>query len=288
MCAVVAKWLSLCESRYGILCVILGGSIEVDRVVDEIEGSEAKESASGGLSGRMKLILFALVIVILVVLSQVFDVQGTLARTMDAVKEMGWIGYVIFAVMYVVATVLFWAPTILTLGAGAAYGVGTGTVLVSVSSMLGASAAFLIGRYFARGFIAGKMERNPKFRAIDDAVGVQGWKIVGLTRLSPAFPFSLLNYMYGLTPVSFRGYFFASWIGMLPGTVMYVYLGKAGEQLATIGSEGRERTPGEWALFVVGLVVTVAVTVFVTRIARRALAEAVPEKAGDVVGESNV
>lgn len=177
-----------------------------------------------------------------------------------------------------VATVFFLAPTILTLGAGAVCGVLKGTVLVSVSSMLGACTAFLLGRYFARGLITGKFEGNAKFKAIEDAVERQGWKIVGLTRLSPMFPFSLLNYMYGLTPVSFRDYFFASWIGMLPGTLMYVYLGSAGESLATLGAEGRERTVGEWVLFAVELAVIVIVTVFVTRMARQALAHAVPSE----------
>ena len=256
----------------------------MDNALDENDASDVAQRSSKGLSGRAKLVIFGALVVGLIVLSQVFDVRGMLAQAMDAVKDMGWIGYVVFAAMYVVATIFFWAPTILTLGAGAAYGVVTGTLLVSVSSMLGASAAFLIGRYFARGLIAGRVEGNPKFRAIEEAVAAQGWKIVGLTRLSPVFPFSLLNYMYGLTPVSFRGYFFTSWIGMLPGTVMHVYLGKAGEQLVTLGSEGYDKSTGERILFVVGLLVTVAVTVFVTWIARKALAEAVPAKAEDGSG----
>ena len=87
--------------------------------------------------------------------------------------------------------------------------------------------------------------------------------------------------MYGLTPVSFRHYFFASWIGMLPGTVMYVYLGTAGESLVTLGAEGRQRTAGEWALLAVGLIVTIAVTLFVTRLASKALSEAVEPDNGE-------
>ncbi len=234
-------------------------------------------------SGRRKLLLLALAIVALVVVSQVVNVQDMLGNAMETVKDLGWLGYLVFAVLYVAATVLFLAPTILTLGAGAVYGVVAGTVLVSVSSMLGACTAFLLGRYLAREAIAGKVEGNVKFKAIDDAVRKQGWKIVGLTRLSPIFPFSLLNYMYGLTPVSFRHYFFASWIGMLPGTVMYVYLGTAGESLVTLGAEGRERTTGEWALFAVGLVVTIIVTLFVTRLASKALSEAVAPDDGEGV-----
>ena len=242
------------------------------------EGSPQKRSKVP--SGRTKLIVLALVIVALAVLSQVVNVQDLLGTAMDKIKELGWLGYLVFGVLYVAATVFFLAPTILTLGAGAVYGVVTGTILVSVSSMLGACTAFLLGRYLARETIAAKVEGNAKFKAIDDAVRKQGWKIVGLTRLSPVFPFSLLNYMYGLTPVSFRHYFFASWIGMLPGTVMYVYLGTAGESLVTLGAEGRQRSAGEWALLAVGLIVTIIVTLFVTRLASKALSEAVAPDTG--------
>ena len=241
----------------------------------------AAQQKPKGISGRVKLTVLVLAIVALIVISQVVDVQNMLGNAMDNVKNLGWLGYVVFAALYIAATVLFLAPTILTLGAGAVYGVVAGTVLVSVSSMLGACTAFYLGRHLAREAIAAKVEGNVKFKAIDDAVRKQGWKIVGLTRLSPVFPFSLLNYMYGLTPVSFRHYFFASWIGMLPGTVMYVYLGTAGESLVTLGAEGRGRTTAEWALFAVGLVVTVIVTLFVTRLASKALSEAVASDNGE-------
>jgi uncharacterized membrane protein YdjX (TVP38/TMEM64 family) len=92
---------------------------------------------------------------------------------------------------------------------------------------------------------------------------------VGLTRLSPVFPFTLLNYAFGLTRVKLSHYVLASWIGMMPGTVMYVYLGS----LAKAATGERTRTTGEWALYGVGLLATVAVTIFVTRIAKQALAK---------------
>ncbi|MCI0743984.1 MAG: TVP38/TMEM64 family protein, partial [Verrucomicrobia subdivision 3 bacterium] len=130
-------------------------------------------------------------------------------------------------------------------------------------------AAFLVGRYLARGWVAKKIEGNASFAAIDRAVADEGWKIVGLTRLSPVFPFSLLNYAFGLTRVKLRDYVLASWIGMMPGTVMYVYLGS----LARAGAAGEKKSPAEWALYGVGLLATIAVTVVITRIARRALAK---------------
>jgi uncharacterized membrane protein YdjX (TVP38/TMEM64 family) len=168
-----------------------------------------------------------------------------------------------------VATVLFIPGSVLTLGAGALFGVVLGSVCVSISATLGATAAFLVGRYLARDAIARRIGRHEKFAAIDRAVADEGWKIVLLTRLSPVFPFTLLNYAFGLTRVKLGHYVLASWIGMMPGTVMYVYLGS----LVNLSAGHRQRTTGEWVLYGVGLLATVVVTVFVTRLARKALAK---------------
>jgi uncharacterized membrane protein YdjX (TVP38/TMEM64 family) len=178
---------------------------------------------------------------------------------------------VIFVGLYLVATVLFVPGSVLTLGAGAVFGVALGSVCVSISATLGATAAFLVGRYLARDAIARKIAKNEDFATIDRAVADEGWKIVLLTRLSPVFPFTLLNYAFGLTRVKLSHYVVASWLGMIPGTVMYVYLGS----LINVGAGRRQRTTGEWVLYGVGLLATVIVTVFVTRLARKALAKKV-------------
>jgi uncharacterized membrane protein YdjX (TVP38/TMEM64 family) len=141
--------------------------------------------------------------------------------------------------------------------------------------MLGATCAFLVGRYVARNWVARRIGGSAKFKAVDEAVGREGWKIVLLTRLSPVFPFNLLNYSYGLTKVSLRHYFFASWLGMIPGTGMYVYIGSLAGDLAALGAGGHTRTTAEWVLYGVGFLATVVVTLFVTRVARKALAERV-------------
>ncbi len=190
-----------------------------------------------------------------------------LKSALDWISGLGIWGLVIFVVIYILACVLFVPGSVLTIGAGALFGVVKGSILVSISSTLGATAAFLVGRYFARDWVAKKIAGNPKFAAIDKAVADEGWKIVGLVRLSPVFPFSLLNYAFGLTRVSLRDYVLASWIGMMPGTVLYVYIGS----LANAGA--RQTTPAEWALRGVGLVATIVVTVVLTRIARKALAQ---------------
>ncbi len=197
-----------------------------------------------------------------------------LTNALNWVEQLGFVGPVIFILIYIVACVLFIPGSALTLGAGAIFGVIKGTVLVSIGSTLGATAAFLVGRYVARDWMARKISKNAKFVAIDQAVGNEGWKIVGLTRLSPVFPFSLLNYAYGLTKVSLRDYVVASWIGMMPGTVMYVYTGS----LARLGVDAEQTTTAQAVLKIVGLLATVVVTVYVTKTARKALRTRIKEK----------
>ena len=220
------------------------------------------------------VLIVAAIVAVLVLGGKYLNLQQHLADALDWIKDLGPAGMGVYAGLYVFACVFFIPGSILTMGAGAIYGVVAGTLLVSVSSVLGASAAFLVGRYVARGWISKKIEGNARFSAIDDAVADEGWKMVGLTRLSPIFSFNLLNYAYGLTRVTFREYVLASWIGMLPGTVMYVYLGSLAGDLASLGAETEYVTPpGEWALYGVGLVATIGVTVYVTKIAKKVLAE---------------
>ena len=123
-----------------------------------------------------------------------------------------------------------------------------------------------------------RLAGDGRFAAIDRAVGEQGRKIVFLLRLSPVFPFTLLNYALGLTRVKLGDYLIAS-IGMLPATLLYVYTGKvAGDVTAVAGGSAQARGLADWAVLVIGLVATAAVTVIVTRIARRALAAATEEE----------
>ena len=229
-------------------------------------------------TSRRSVLLLAAIgggLVLLLVALRYFHVQDLLRRSLDWVAGLGPVGLLAFVVIYILACVFMLPGSVLTLGAGAVFGVVKGTAIVSVASTLGATAAFLVGRYFARDRVATMIAGNERFQAVDEAVGREGWKIVGLTRLSPVFPFNLLNYAYGITKVGLRDYILASWIGMLPGAVMYVYLGSLAGSLATLGRPGSSRTPAQWALYGVGLLATVAVTIFVTRIARAALAKKV-------------
>ena len=200
-----------------------------------------------------------------------FSITESLQNLLQWIQDLGTIGYLIFILVYMLSAVFLIPASILTLGAGVIFDVFQGSILVSIASMLGAILAFLIGRYFARKWVAQQIEKYPKFQAVDEAVAKEGWKIVGLTRLSPVFPFVVLNYAFGITQVSLKDYITASWIGMLPGTIMYVYLGSLIGNIATLGAGGREKTTLEWALYIIGLLATVFVSVYVTKVAQNAL-----------------
>lgn len=190
------------------------------------------------------------------------------------IQNLGSIGAIAFVGLYALATVVLVPGTLLTLGAGVVFGVVWGSIYVFVGATLGATIAFLIGRYFARGWVAQRIEGSAKFSAIDEAVAKEGLKIVVLTRLSPIFPFIFLNYVFSLTQVSLKDYIFGS-IGMIPGTIMYVYIGSLAGNIALLGSNtpvlNQEAQLAQWGFRILGLIATVVVTVYITRIAKKAL-----------------
>jgi uncharacterized membrane protein YdjX (TVP38/TMEM64 family) len=202
--------------------------------------------------------------------------RAILAAFLEWAQSIGPWGAVLFAAAYVPAAVLLVPGSLLTLAAGFLFGVVKGTVIVSLGSTAGAAAAFIVGRSVARDWVDRRLTGRPRMAAISRAVEAEGFKIVLLTRLSPVLPFNLLNYAFGVTSVPFRKYIVASWIGMLPGTIMYVYVGSAAHSLAALLSGDQPRTMGQQILFAFGLAATVALAIVVTRTARRALNAIVP------------
>ncbi|MEM7590004.1 MAG: TVP38/TMEM64 family protein [Cyanobacteria bacterium P01_A01_bin.83] len=205
-----------------------------------------------------------------------FNPQELLRNALQWVDDLGAIAPIAFILIYMIATVAFLPGSILTLGAGVLFGVVQGSIYVFIGATIGATLAFLVGRYLARGWISRKIAGNQKFSAIDQAVGKEGLKIVLLTRLSPIFPFNLLNYGLGVTGVSLKDYILAS-VGMIPGTVMYVYIGSLAGSIATIGGETNANPVAQWTIRIVGFIATVAVTLYVTKIARKALDESIDD-----------
>lgn len=190
------------------------------------------------------------------------------------IQGLGPWGPVIFIAIYVVACVLLVPASVFTLGAGILFGVVRGSLYTSIAATLGATASFVIGRYLARDWVAHKIEGHPTFAAIDKAVAAEGWKIVGLTRLAPIFPFAFLNYGFSVTRVSLRDFFFASAIAMIPGTVMYVYFGSLIGDLARLDKGVQSPPVVKW---IIGILIVVTTT-YLIRFARKALAQKISDQ----------
>lgn len=203
------------------------------------------------------------------------------------VEGLGAWGPVAFIAGYALAVVAFVPGSLLTLAAGAIFGIVRGTLYVAIGATLGETLAFLIARHFARGLIEKRLAGNARFAALDRAIAVDGRRIVLLLRLSPIIPFNLLNYALGLTRVRFADYLIAG-IGILPGTLLYVYSGRLVGDVAALAAGGPPVGRGPWyyALLGLGLVATIVATVHVTRIARQALRDATGEGL-DATGEKS-
>jgi uncharacterized membrane protein YdjX (TVP38/TMEM64 family) len=246
-------------------------------------------AASHPPRSKGKLILYA-VIGVAVVAGLILagrQAGAYVPRFAQWVASLGVWGPVVFILGYAVAAIAFIPGSLLTLAAGAIFGLVRGTIYTLIGATLGASGAFLVARYLARRAIERKIKDNARFAAIDKAVGREGFKIVALLRLSPIFPFNLLNYSLGLTQVTFLQYLAAS-IAMLPGTLLYVYYGKAAGSLAALAGGARtEKGAGSWVVLGLGLLATIVVTTFVTRLAGKALKQQIEPQQIDTPADSS-
>jgi uncharacterized membrane protein YdjX (TVP38/TMEM64 family) len=179
----------------------------------------------------------------------------------------------LFVVIYVLAAVVLVPCAILTLAAGFLFGLPLGVALTSVGSLLGAAAAFVVGRFAAHDWVAQRIGTRPRFRALVAATHTDGFMLVLLARLSPFIPYILLNYAFSVTAVRFRDYILATWIGMLPAIVLYVYAGTLAKNLAELTSAGRAPSWAVDSLLAMGFVATVALTWLIARRANRVLRE---------------
>ena len=193
----------------------------------------------------------------------------------------GPIGILLFSLVYGIGGMLFMPSVPITIAAGVLFGFAAGIPAVLIGSTLGASGGFLTSRYFMRGKLLRRLKDSSRFGAIDKAIAKEGWKIVGLLRMCP-LPFGLSNYLYGLTGVSFGHYLVATWAGMLPGHLMFVYVGAAGKHLARSASQGGRPGLPQIALLVLSIAAILAVAVVLKRIVQKALRNAAGE---EVAGE---
>ena len=218
-------------------------------------------------------ILLAIMIVIMLVAIVLLPVTEWLALGIVWIEAHRTLAWIVYLAIYIIATVLVVPVSILTLAAGYLFGLPLGVVLASIGSVLGASGALLVGRFFVREWVAKRIADLPRFRALDQATRHEGFLIVFLTRLSPLFPFNLINYGLALTSVRVRDYFFATWLGMLPITILYTYVGSVAKNLTELTSGGLQNGGFSRTLVLVGLAASVVLTVLITRKATRTLSQ---------------
>lgn len=250
--------------------------IEPDSASSNASDPVPEVAATPKRSGAaLRVIALAVVLVVLFVVAR--QAGGAIPEFAEWVDGLGAWGPLVFILGYAAAAVGFVPGSLLTLAGGAVFGLGWGTLWVFLGASAGAVLAFLVARYIARDAIQSRVEGNDRFAAIDRAIGKNGLKITFLLRLSPVFPFNLLNYALGLTRVSLRDYSLALF-GMLPATMLYVYYGKlAGDVAALAAGAAPEKGTGYYVVLGLGLIATLAVTTVVTRIATRSLREATDE-----------
>jgi uncharacterized membrane protein YdjX (TVP38/TMEM64 family) len=218
-----------------------------------------------------RFVLIGLVAAGLLAAAYTLPVADWVTILAERARNTGALGVALFFVAYVVSTVAFLPGSILTLAAGFAYGPLWGIAIASPASVAGATCAFLLGRTLLRNWASARVGESARVRAIDAAVGREGFKIVMLLRLSPIIPFNALNYALSLSRVPLRTYVLASFLGMLPGTAMWVYLGSLAPAAAELSSAASGGGTARTILYIVGLAATVAAAVIGARAARRAL-----------------
>ena len=226
----------------------------------------------------LRAFLLLVLICLAIYLVRIVDARHLLRVSLMRINELGVWAPFWFILIYIIACLTFFPGFILTLGAGILFGVTKGTIYVSTGATMGAACAFLISRYLARRWVIKRFARNRKFRAIDDAVASEGWKIVGLIRLSPVFPFIPMNFLFGLTRIPFWQYFFATWVGILPICTLFVYLGTLLGDIAALGTQPIAAGKTKWIVSGIGILTTLVVSLFIARIARKALAARLPEE----------
>jgi uncharacterized membrane protein YdjX (TVP38/TMEM64 family) len=228
---------------------------------------------------RRRWLLAALAIAGVIAAALVLPIGAWALALVAAVREAGVPGAALYGAVYAVVTVLWIPGSLLTMGAGFVYGLAGGALVVVPASVLGATLAFLIARFVARDWVRARVARHARMAAVHAAVSENGFSMVMLLRLSPLFPFVLLNYALGLTDVRLRDYVLASFLGMIPGTFLFLYLGTLVTDAASLATGTRpDGGVAELALFWGGLVVTLIVTMRISRLARRKLDRALEQQ----------
>lgn len=233
-----------------------------------------------------KFIKPALILLAIIAVLSTLQFTGAgdfLKDIVEKIEGLGAWGPIIFIAIYIISAILFIPASALTIGAGLAFGLTFGFIYTSIGSTLGAAASFLISRFLFRKKVENHIAYKDEFKALDEAVEEEGWKTVALSRLSPIFPYTFLNYAYGLTKVKLWPFLLTSWIAMMPGTLLYVYIGALGNQ----ASSSDQSSLWKNISLGIGLVATIIVTVILTKKAKAKLDDQLDDKAKKDDGEKS-
>ncbi|XP_076892867.1 uncharacterized protein LOC143544721 [Bidens hawaiensis] len=226
----------------------------------------------------LRIALLLLLIAAIAVACFTLPVEKTLKDFLLWVEDdLGPWGPVALAVAYIPLTILAVPASVLTLGGGYLFGLPMGFLADSIGAVIGATAAFLLGRTIGKTYVISKLGDYPKFRAVAIAIQKSGFKIVLLLRLVPLLPFNMLNYLLSVTPISVWEYMMASWLGMMPITLALVYVGTTLKDLADVTHGWGRFSKTLWALVILSFVVSVILMVVVTKVAKSALEKALAE-----------
>ncbi len=218
------------------------------------------------------LLIILFITTIIIVTS--FDLKTLWEISLVWMEKLGFWGYLLFFFIYNLGTLFFIPGSILTIKGGCLYGLFLGTIIVLISAIIGAIVSFLLGRYYCRNWVNKQLQKYPLLKKMDKIVSQEGWKIVFLTRLCPLFPFNLLNYFLGITEITLRDYILGSF-AIIPGTIMYVYIGSLARDLATFDPANDQANPEAqsliWMMRFVGLIATIAITIYTVEIAKKTI-----------------
>lgn len=226
---------------------------------------------SGLRSGTRIRILTAVVVAVGVLVVALSPEIRLMER--DAIIELSQLGSlapVFLIVGYTVAASLLLPAFPLDFAAGAHFDFWLGVLWVQIAATVAAVAGHFLGGTVFKKFVDRFLDKRPNLRRLQEVVEEEGWRVVFLTRLSPVFSFSALNFVFGAARIPLGPYLTATFIGILPGTALYVYAGTLAGDLS--GSPENPAQPAwQWTLHALGFVATICVVVLVTRIAQRKL-----------------
>jgi uncharacterized membrane protein YdjX (TVP38/TMEM64 family) len=228
---------------------------------------QVMESEPTSRTPWVKIVIGLSALALLLVGFRFLPLQEWITTFQNYVNDLGVLGWFIFVVVYALTVFVLVPGSFLTLAAGVIWGLW-GFPIVILGAIMGSAISFLAARFWFFDKVQAKVQEYPKFKAVNDAIGEEGWKVVGLLRLSPALPFSLQNWFLGITPVGFWPAQIATFFGIMPGTLLYVWIGSLGGQAA-----GDGMSTAKWVVGGLGLLATLVVTVLVTKKAQQKLKE---------------